>query len=175
MDGEMTNSSKAQQGRRAFARISRGDITRLCELQEISAQITTGDTTLSGALVDVSEGGMSVELPVPLDLGLSIEILFTMGERRISCKALVKQIRLADGLFIVGVQFTEISKRDALYIDGIVHIQTLLYQLNTSEGIPQIQANAASTLCEELRLISTVFLAEPYQGVLSRGWCKACK
>ena len=82
----MTTGMKTPQGRRAFARISKGDITKLCELQEITVQITTSDTTLPGTLVDVSEGGLAVELPVPLDLGLPIKILFTMGERRISCE-----------------------------------------------------------------------------------------
>ncbi len=171
----MTSSIKAPQGRRAFARISRGDITKLCELQEISVQVTTIDTTLSGSLVDVGEGGLAVELPVPLDLGLPVKIVFTMGERRISCKGLVKQIRQADYLFVVGIQFTVISKRDAAYIDGIAHIQVLLRQLDTNEGIPQIKGSTASTLCGELHLISTTFLAEPYQSFLGRRWWEVCK
>ena len=171
----MTKSSKAPQGRRAFARISKGDITRLCELQEIAVQVSTSDTALSGTLIDVGEGGLAVELPVPLDQGLPVKILFTMGERRISCKGLVKQIRDSDGLLVVGVQFTDISERGALYIDGIVHIQTLLRQLDANDGIPQVQTSPASTLCEELRLISTVFLAEPYQCLLSRRWWEGCK
>lgn len=171
----MTTGMKTPQGRRAFARISKGDITKLCELQEITVQITTSDTTLPGTLVDVGEGGLAVELPVPLDLGLPIKILFTMGERRISCEGLVKQIRDIDDLFIIGVQFTNISKPDAVYIDGIAHIQALLFQLNTNDGIPPIKGGTVSPLCEELHLISATFLAEPYQSFLSRGWWKACK
>ncbi len=169
----MTMPVKAQ-GKRAYVRITKGDIVKLCEVQEISVQVIVNESTLAGSMVDIGVGGLAVELPVPLDLDLALAVEFTLGERTISCRGVVKQVRAVTDRFVLGIMFLNLTKEDATYIDGIVHIQLLLSQLNAGQDITTMQQKDVSFLCKELHLISQVFLAEPYQHFLSRRWWQVC-
>lgn len=170
----MTTPVKAQ-GKRAYVRITKGDIVKLCEVREISVQVFVNESALAGSMVDVGVGGLAVELPVPLDLDLALGVEFTLGERTISCRGVTRQIRTVAERFVLGIMFVSLAKEDATYIDGIVHIQLLLSQLNAGQDITAMPQHDVSFLCKELHLISQVFLTEPYQHFLSRRWWQVCQ
>lgn len=106
-------------GKRAFVRINVDDLTGLFEVKAIFVKIATTQNTYTGRLLDVSKAGLSLSLPVRLEVNQPIKVGFILGKEKIIAKASVRHVRAADGLFATGIQFVDLNEESAQYLGGL--------------------------------------------------------
>ena len=136
MGTAMTAKKKSTQGKRSFVRITQGQISKLCEIEEIIVKVVADEATHIGALVDISAVGVAVALPTRLEVDTVLQVSLRLGIHGISCQGTVRQAQAVEGAFVVGIRFDQLSPRDAAYIDSITQLQMLIGQLNETPGGP---------------------------------------
>ena len=106
-------------GKRSFVRINAKDIAGLFEIKDIFVKVATTKASHTGHLLDISKGGLAVSLPVLLEENLPIKVGFILGTVKIISKASVKHAHKNEALYATGIQFIDLNKESADYIDGL--------------------------------------------------------
>ena len=104
----------------------------------IDVAINTGGKDFTGVAVDISEGGLGVELAQKLPVGVSIHLNFTIINTMASSDIKRKQrifelngqirhcVKTPKNTYRAGVMFTNISPDETRFIADFVRVQMLL-------------------------------------------------
>lgn len=106
-------------GSRAIFRIEKEEIPKMFAASTILVKIATVDHIHTGHLLDISVGGLSVNLSAALEAGLPVKVGFYLGTVKIIAKALVRYSHKIGGHYSTGVKFVDLDSEAAGYINGL--------------------------------------------------------
>ena len=106
-------------GKRAFVRIEKNEISKLFAVDKIFVFVATITETYTGQLLNISKGGLSVNLPVSLEENSPLKVGFLIGPVGITSKAIVRHSRNIANQHITGIEFIELDSESAGYINGL--------------------------------------------------------
>lgn len=105
--------------KRAFVRIKDQDIAELLKVREIFVKIITAKQTYIGHLLDISEGGLLLDMAVSLEENLPVQVGFFLGTVKIISKAVIRRTHKIGELYTTGIKFVELNDEFAEYIRGM--------------------------------------------------------
>lgn len=106
-------------GKRACVRIEKKDIPKLFAVGGILVKVATVKGTYTGRLLDLSVGGLAMNLPVSLDENLPVKVGFFLGTVKIISKAVVRHSCAREGQYATGIEFVDLDSESAGYINGL--------------------------------------------------------
>jgi len=106
-------------GNRAIFRIEKEEIPRMYAVSKVLVRIATVERIHTGTLLDISAGGLSVNLPVSLEEDLPVKVGFYLGSVKIISKAFVKHSRMTGEHYSTGIKFVDLYPESAGYINGL--------------------------------------------------------
>jgi len=106
-------------GKRRFVRLDSEEIHVLFEMKDIFVKVSTVKETYTCHLLDINKGGLSLILPVLLEVNQPIKVGFLLGRMKILSKALVKHTSKIGERYLTGIQFVDIDEKSAEYINGL--------------------------------------------------------
>ena len=105
--------------KRAFVRIKGEDVSEMLKVREIFVKIITAEQTYIGHLLDISAGGLLLDLPVLLEEDLPVKVGFFLGTEKITSKAEIRRPHKIGQLYTTGIKFVDLKKESAEYIDRL--------------------------------------------------------
>jgi hypothetical protein len=111
--------------KRAFVRLDMGVVSQLVEVKQIAVKLATVKKNYDGALIDISEGGLALSLPVLLDIDLPVKVGLFLGNAKIISRGLVRHAGKNGNRFITGIQFIDLPPESAEYIAGFYAAKVL--------------------------------------------------
>lgn len=118
-------SPPATNSKRASVRMPANSLAQLFESKEILARLAAEGQTYTVRVVDLSEGGMAVAIPVGLAIDLVVTVGFFLGQRKIIAKARVRHHRQTGDGFVTGLAFLQLAKEHAEFIRELYAAQVL--------------------------------------------------
>lgn len=115
--------------KRSSIRMPAKSLAQLFESTEILARLAAEDQTYTVRVLDVSEGGMAVAIPVALAVDLVVSVGFFLGQRKIITKARIRHIRQTEDGFITGLAFLHLDKEHAQFIRELYAAQVLSHSI----------------------------------------------
>lgn len=115
--------------KRSSIRMPAKSLAQLFESTEILARLAAEDQTYTVRVLDVSEGGMAVAIPVALAIDLVVSVGFFLGQRKIITKARIRHSRQAEDGFIIGLAFLHLDKEHAQFIRELYAAQVLSHSI----------------------------------------------
>lgn len=106
-------------GKRAYTRINAEDLVELLAAKKILVKVATAQNSYTGLLLDISKGGVSLNLPVLLDNNLPVMVGFFLGSVKVISKALILHTRKEGALYTTGIQFIDLNNESADFIGGL--------------------------------------------------------
>lgn len=113
--------------RRTFRRMGSGDIARLFDMDSILIKLATAQQTYDGHLVDLSDGGVGLRLPVLLRENETVKVGLLLGTKKIVTKGLVKHAGKTGKSCTAGIKFIDIAKDNVEFISGLYASKVFLH------------------------------------------------
>lgn len=113
--------------RRTFRRMNTDDISRLFDMDNILIKLATAQQTYDGHLVDLSDGGIGLRLPVLLNENETVKIGLLLGGKKIITKGLVKHVSKTGKSCKAGIKFVDIAKDNVEFISGLYASKVFLH------------------------------------------------
>lgn len=120
---------ESSNNKRSFIRIKMEALAKLFEVKEIFVKIATNSQTCTAHLLDLSEGGLSLGVPIPLAVHLPVKIGFFLGQVKVVSKAEVRHVRKIEGQYITGVKFIDLDKESAAFLKELYASQVFRHAL----------------------------------------------
>ena len=117
---------KTSLDKRAFFRLSHEDVAQLFQIKEILVRISTVSKIYTAQLLDISEGGLSLNLQEFLEENLPLKIGFFLGTKKILSKAIVRHSYKVKDWYRTGIQFIDLDKESSEYISEL-YASKILY------------------------------------------------
>lgn len=102
--------------KRTFVRMTEGAVAQLFEVHEIPVKLATAKQTYTCALVDISEGGVALNIGADLPVGTPVKLGFFLGRHKVITQGVVQHVRRQQGGSIVGIQFVQLPEASREYI-----------------------------------------------------------
>jgi len=112
--------------KRSHVRMKAGEFSSLFDMEEMLVTLTTDKETFTDHLLNISEGGLAVQLPTSLSVNHPCNVGFVLGEKYIFSKAKVCQIKKIGEKYVTGLRFVDLATKSAEYIGGSIYIKALL-------------------------------------------------
>jgi len=122
-------SPNTASNKRSSVRMPANSLAKLFESKEILARLAAEGQSYTGRVVDVSEGGMAVAIPVALAADLVVSVGFFLGQRKIIAKARIRHVRQTDESFVTGLAFLHLDKAHAEFIRELYAAQVLSHTI----------------------------------------------
>lgn len=110
---------------RAHPRLDMTVMARLIDGQQIVVKVATSRQTYEGRLVDISEGGLALILPVALAPNLPVKVGLVLGRARILSRARVRHVKPEPGGVVTGLQFVDLPHESSLFIGELYAAKVL--------------------------------------------------
>lgn len=123
MDWDYTPATTSD--KRAAIRLPSQSLVRLFEAKEILARLAAEGQTYTVRILDLSEGGMCVAMPVALTTDLMVTVGFFLGQRKVITKARICHVRRDESRYVTGLTFLHLDKETAAFIRGLYASQVL--------------------------------------------------
>ena len=120
---------ESSNNKRSFIRIKMEALAKLFEVKEIFVKIATSSQTCTAHLLDLSEGGLSLGVPIPLAVNLPVKIGFFLGQVKVVAKAEVRHVRKIEGQYITGIKFIDLDKESAAFLKELYASQVFRHAL----------------------------------------------
>jgi len=115
-------------GKRRFVRLDSEEIHVLFEMKDIFVKVSTVKETYTCHLLDINKGGLSLILPVLLEVNQPIKVGFLLGRMKILSKALVKHITKIEEQYATGIEFVDLNSEAAEYINQLYASLVMRYK-----------------------------------------------
>lgn len=102
--------------KREKARLRHEEAARMYNVDKIGARIATDQYSCSGALVDLSAGGMAILAPEALPLNLQVQVELQVGEHRMQGLGVVKNRNRLAGQYRLGIQFSSLDPEEEAFL-----------------------------------------------------------
>jgi hypothetical protein len=118
-------SPHATLDKRSYIRLDMGVVSQLVEVRTIVVKLATVKKNYDSSLIDISEGGLALSLPVLLDVDLPVKVGFFLATTKIISRGLVRHASEIGNRFITGIQFVDLPPDSAEYIAGFYAAKVL--------------------------------------------------
>lgn len=105
--------------KRAYVRLNLDDIGQLFEAREVAVKVATVQQMHNGSLLDISTGGVAVQLAVALEVNQPVKVGFLLGAMRITAKGKVRHIQQLRNSYKIGIQFLDMDTASRDFIGGL--------------------------------------------------------
>jgi hypothetical protein len=116
-------------GKRLQARLDAQELARLFDGQRILVKVATGESTFTGSLNDICEGGLAVKLDRRLAENQAIKVGLFLGAEKIISGAVVKHVQGRDLAYTAGMKFISLGKAERQHISGLYASKVLRHAL----------------------------------------------
>jgi hypothetical protein len=116
-------------GKRAHTRMDEKVLTSLFDGQRIQVKVATLETTLTGSLHDISEGGLAVQLDCRLAENQAIRVGLFLGTEKIISGAVVKHVQSRGRAHTTGVKFIGLGRNERQHISSLYASKVLKHAL----------------------------------------------
>ena len=120
---------ESSKNKRSFIRIKMEALAKLFEVKEIFVKIATSSQAYTAHLLDLSEGGLSLGMPIPLAIHLPVKVGFFLGQVKIVSNAEVRHVREIEGQYITGIKFVGLDKESATFLKELYASQVFRHAL----------------------------------------------
>ncbi len=107
---------ESAQDRRASVRMHIKALAKLFTAAEVPVMVFCPGQPHTACLLDLSEGGLCLGLPVRLAPGDRVQVGFFLGQRKVLALVEVRHVREVNSMFATGVRFIGLNKETALFI-----------------------------------------------------------
>jgi c-di-GMP-binding flagellar brake protein YcgR len=121
--------SEASVNKRSSVRMRMEALAKLFELQDISVKVLARGETFTARLLDLSSGGLSLDMPVELETNLPIKLGFFLGQMKIISKAEVRHVRKSEDRYITGIKFIDLDNVSAEFLRELYASQIFRHAL----------------------------------------------
>jgi len=111
--------------KRAFVRLEIGAVSRLVEVHEIAVRLACVKRNYEGSLVDISAGGLAVNLSAQLEIDLPVKVGLFLGQTKILSRGLVRHVQKASGQYTTGIQFIGLAQESARFLNDLYAAKVL--------------------------------------------------
>ena len=99
--------------------------------QEVAIEIDNMHTSQKyhGKVLDASKSGIKIETEGECSARDTLRVSFSLGKRKISCKAAVRWLKNDTGVRIVGMEYLNLNEKDVDFLESLVsakHINKVL-------------------------------------------------
>ncbi|MDD2463999.1 MAG: PilZ domain-containing protein [Desulfobulbus sp.] len=122
---EWDYAPESARDQRMHVRLAMPVVGKLIDVAEIVVKMATSKATYEGRLIDISEGGLAIRLPVALATDLPVKVGLILGQTKIIARAQVRHVQAEEGGFVTGLQFVGLSAENAQYISGLYAAKVL--------------------------------------------------
>lgn len=116
-------------GKRVHTRMDEKALASLFDGRSIQVKVATQETTLSGSLHDICEGGLAVRLDRRLEENQAIRVGLFLGAEKIISGAVVKHVQSRDHLYTTGVKFIGLGRNEQQHISSLYASKVLKHAL----------------------------------------------
>lgn len=113
--------------KRAFVRLDVGAVSQLVELRTIEVRLATVKKNYVGTLLDVSAGGMAINLPTQLEADTPVKVGFFLGTTKIISRGVVRHARTEGEGYLTGIMFVDLAPDLVEYISGLYAAKVLYH------------------------------------------------
>jgi hypothetical protein len=106
-------------GKREWVRISNIDLYRLLEVEYISVKIVSRTFNDKGYLLDISPKGLAALVSRGMEKGTRVNVGFFLGKYKMTSHAVVRNSRVFENNFRIGIEFIGLREEHAAFITGI--------------------------------------------------------
>ncbi|MGD9947113.1 MAG: PilZ domain-containing protein [Desulfobulbus sp.] len=122
---EWDYAPESARDQRAHVRLGMPVVGKLIDVAEIVVKLATSKQTYNGRLVDISEGGLALRLPVALETDLPVKVGLILAQTKIIARARVRHVEAGKEGFVIGLQFVDLPPESAEYISGFYAAKVL--------------------------------------------------
>jgi hypothetical protein len=116
-------------GKRVHARMDEKELERLFDGKRILVKVVTTETTFTGSLYDICEGGLAVKLDCRLAENQAIKVGLFLGAEKIISGAVVKHVQNRDRNYTTGMKFVGLGSAGRQHIAGLYASKVLRHAL----------------------------------------------
>ena len=117
--------STSIQDQRAFPRLNASAVSQLVESQTIEVRLATATKNYTGTLVDISAGGIAVQLSAQLAPNTPVKVGFFIGTTKIISRGVVRHARVREERVHTGIMFIDLAPDLVEYIAGLYAAKVL--------------------------------------------------
>lgn len=118
---------QAAADKRRYIRLNSGSLFQLFELQEISVRLATTKQTYDGTLIDISQGGLALNLPAELTLNLPVKVGFFLGREKIVSRGLVRHTKKDNKHYLTGIEFVDLAPTSLEFLASLYSSKVLYH------------------------------------------------
>ncbi len=116
-------------GKRGHARMDEKALASLFDGQRIQVKVATQETTMTGSLHDICEGGLAVRLDRRLAENEAVRVGLFLGAEKIISGAIVKHVQSRDHAYTTGVKFIGLGRSERQHISSLYASKVLKHAL----------------------------------------------
>lgn len=113
--------------KRQYIRLNSGSLFQLLELREIAVRLATTKQTYDGTLIDISQGGLALTLPVQLASNIPVKVGLFLGREKIVSRGLVRHTAKQSEHYVTGIQFVDLAPASHEFIAGLYSSRALYH------------------------------------------------
>jgi hypothetical protein len=106
-------------GRRSSIRLSKNDLIRTLEADQIPVKIISRKFDKNGSLVDLSTKGLAVLLDVEMKAGLLIKVGFFLGKVKVITRGIIRNSSKLRDFYRTGIEFVEFEDEATAFIASL--------------------------------------------------------
>lgn len=106
-------------GRRSSTRLSKNDLIRTLDTEQIAVKIISRKFNNNGSLVDLSTKGLAVLLDVEMKAGLLIKVGFLLGKVKVIARGIIRNSSKLRDFYRTGIEFIEFENEATAFIASL--------------------------------------------------------
>ncbi len=106
-------------GQRIHARLGEEDLIRIFNQPRILVKVATVEGNETGALHDISEGGLAVNMASRLEKNQQLKVGLLLGNEKIISRALVRHVQQRNQQYTAGLMFVDLGGESKSYLAGM--------------------------------------------------------
>ena len=106
-------------GRRSSIRLSKNDLIRTLDADQIPVKIISRKFDNNGSLVDLSTKGLAVLLDVEMKAGLLIKVGFLLGKVKVIARGIIRNSSKLRDFYRTGIEFVEFEDEATAFIASL--------------------------------------------------------
>ena len=106
-------------GRRSSIRLSKNDLIRTLDAEQIPVKIISRKFDNNGSLVDLSTKGLAVLLDVEMKAGILIKVGFLLGKVKVIARGIIRNSSKLRDFYRTGIEFVEFEDEATAFIASL--------------------------------------------------------
>lgn len=107
-------------GKRLWSRFGPADLQASLDTENIPVKVVGRQFSKVGKLIDISKGGLAVQLDTSLAKGQPVRVGFLLGRQKVVSTAIIRNVTPLNERQRVGMEFVDLGEEVSSYIAGLI-------------------------------------------------------